>query len=369
MSTATGWQTPARDRNSPVRATSPHRRRRPAIAATARSLPRAVCVWARARDRHHAAQGVGARRGPKLVPGSTRNRGRERRPPGLSRPPVAAHTPARAERQEGWAMKAPPLGYVRASTLAEAFQLWREAGPEAKLLAGGQSLLAALAFRLSEPSVLIDITRLAALRGISADGNGLRLGALTTHAELGADATVKAAAPLFTEAVPLIAHPAVRNRGTIGGSLAYADPAAELAACAVALEANIVAQSATRQRRIPATAFFRGLYTTALEEHELIAAVEVPKAAPASRGTILAVGRRRGDYAMAGLVAWAGIEAGALIAPRLVFFGVGQVPVTANAAMAALSGTAGDQGSIARAQAALDADLDPPTDLNGGPAM
>src|SRR5262249_61564663 len=122
-------------------------------------------------------------------------------------------------------MKAPPLGYVRASTLAEAFQLWREAGPEAKLLAGGQSLLAALAFRLSEPSVLIDITRLAALRGISADGNGLRLGALTTHAELGADATVKAAAPLFTEAVPLIAHPAVRNRGTIGGSPPPAPPA------------------------------------------------------------------------------------------------------------------------------------------------
>src|SRR5262245_13359904 len=114
-------------------------------------------------------------------------------------------------------MKAPPFGYVRANSLAEAFRLWSQAGPEAKVLAGGQSLLATLAFRLSEPTVLVDIGRVAELGGISAGSAALRVGALTTHAELGSDARVREYAPLLAEAVPLIAHPAIRNRGTIGG--------------------------------------------------------------------------------------------------------------------------------------------------------
>src|ERR1700674_5366104 len=141
------------------------------------------------------------------------------------------------------AMKAPPLAYVRAVSLADVFSQW-SAGSDAKLLAGGQSLLATLAFRLSEPSTLIDISRVAELAGISAVGDGIRVGALTTHAELGADDLVRRHAPLLADAVPLIAHPAIRNRGTIGGSLAYADPAAELPACCVALDATIVARSA-----------------------------------------------------------------------------------------------------------------------------
>lgn len=116
-------------------------------------------------------------------------------------------------------MKAPPFDYVRANTLAEVFQLWREAGPEARLLAGGQSLIAALAFRLSEPSVLIDISRVADLSGISIKDGALYVGALTTHAELGANALVRQHAPLLGEAVPLIAHPAIRNRGTLGDRL------------------------------------------------------------------------------------------------------------------------------------------------------
>jgi CO/xanthine dehydrogenase FAD-binding subunit len=145
-------------------------------------------------------------------------------------------------------MKAPPFAYVRAGSLADVFALWSAAGPDAKLLAGGQSLLATLAFRLSEPSTLIDISRVAELAGISAVGDGIRVGALTTHAELGASDLVRRHAPLLAEAVPLIAHPAVRNRGTIGGSLAYADPAAELPACVVALDATIVARSARASR-------------------------------------------------------------------------------------------------------------------------
>ena len=148
-------------------------------------------------------------------------------------------------------MKAPPFAYVRATSLADAFNLWRDAGPDAKLLAGGQSLLATLAFRLSEPSTLIDISRVRELRGIAQTGAAIRVGALTTHAELGANELVRSHVPLLAEAVPLIAHAAIRNRGTIGGSLAFADPAAELPACCVALDAVIVARNAAGRAAHP----------------------------------------------------------------------------------------------------------------------
>jgi aerobic carbon-monoxide dehydrogenase medium subunit len=267
-------------------------------------------------------------------------------------------------------MKAPPFAYVRAGSLGDVFALWSAAGPDAKLLAGGQSLLATLAFRLSEPSTLIDISRVAELTGISLSGDGgIRVGALTTHAELGASELVRRHAPLLAEAVPLIAHPAIRNRGTIGGSLAYADPAAELPACCVALDAVIIARSAKAERRIPAAQFFTGLYTTTITDNELIAAVEFPARKPDERAVILELTRRSGDYAMAGVVARAEAAAGMLAEPRLVFFGVGEAPVTARAAMAAIAGKPATPETIARAQAALDSDLDPFADLHGGAEM
>jgi carbon-monoxide dehydrogenase medium subunit len=266
-------------------------------------------------------------------------------------------------------MKPSPFGYVRATTLAHVFQLWAEAGPEAQLLAGGQSLIATLAMRLSEPSVLIDITRVPELRGIRATGGALSVGALTTHTELGADPLLRQHAPLLAAAVPLIAHPAIRNRGTLGGSLAYADPAAELPACCVALGAMILALSANGERRIPARDFFQGLYTTALAPNELIAAVEFPLARPGELSTILELARRSGDYAMAGIVARAVFAAGRLADPHIVFFAVGDTPVVATGAMAALADRPADKAAIAAACAALKADLDPPADLNGGPDM
>ena len=266
-------------------------------------------------------------------------------------------------------MKAPPFDYVRATTLAEVFQLWAKAGPEARLLAGGQSLIATLALRLSEPSVLIDITRVPDLRGIRQEGEALSIGALTTQAELGADPLVRQHAPLLAEAVPLIAHPAIRNRGTLGGSLAFADPAAELPACCVALGATIVAVSPTGERRIPARAFFQGLYTTALAPNELIMAVEVSRRRGGQQSTILELTRRSGDYAMAGVVAKAQMADGVLADARLVFFGVGVGPVIATSAIAAITGKAPTAESTAAAQAALAADLDPPADLHGGPDM
>jgi carbon-monoxide dehydrogenase medium subunit len=266
-------------------------------------------------------------------------------------------------------VKAPPFGYLRATSLAEAFRQWHAAGDDAKLLAGGQTLLATLAFRLSEPNTLIDISRIAELRGIAEQAGFVRVGALTTHAELGASDVVRRLVPLLAEAVPLIAHAAIRNRGTIGGSLAFADPAAELPACCVALDAAIIARSAANERRIPAAEFFTGLYATALRPYELIASINFPVAMPGERSTIIELVRRSGDYAMAGIAAKARIAGASLAEPRLVFFGVGEGPVTAARAMAVIGGKQVTPQTITTAQAALDADLDPPADQHGSPHM
>ncbi len=266
-------------------------------------------------------------------------------------------------------MKWPAMGYARVESLDELWRALDAAGPEAQILAGGQSLLATLAFRLSAPSTLIDITRIAALKGVSVAGNVLRIGALTRHADLARDALVARHAPMLAEAAPLIAHPAIRNRGTIGGSLALADPAAELPACVVALGATLVLASRAGERRVPAADFFQGLFTTALDAGEIITAVEVPVATATSRQTIVEVTRRSGDYAMAGLAAALEVDGGVVTSARLVFFGIGSGAEVARGASAALTGKALSAETIAAAQAALDGDLDPPTDLHGGPEM
>jgi carbon-monoxide dehydrogenase medium subunit len=266
-------------------------------------------------------------------------------------------------------MKAPPLSYVRATSLTDAFNLWRDAGPDAKLLAGGQSLLATLAFRLSDPGTLIDISRLKELRGIGQTGSAVRVGALTTHAELGGNTLIRTHVPLLAEAVPLIAHAAIRNRGTIGGSLAFADPAAELPACCVALDATIIARNAADERRIPASQFFTGLYATALKPHELIAGIEFPVAKPGERSTIIELTRRSGDYAMAGIAAKAKVSGSTIVEPRLVYFGVGDAPVLAERAMAVIGGHQVLPDTTAAAQAALMNDIDPPADQHGSADM
>ena len=172
---------------------------------------------------------------------------------------------------------------------------------------------------------------------------------------------------MLAAAAPLIAHPAIRNRGTLGGSLAYADPAAELPACMVALDATIIAASAKGERRIPAAAFFTDLQQTALEPQEIIAAVEIP--VTQRLGAIEEITRRSGDYAMAGLAATLALEAGRIVAPRFVYFGVGNIPVLAAAACRALEGRSLDRVSISAAQQALAEDLNPPRDLHGPPEM
>nr|WP_255574788.1 xanthine dehydrogenase family protein subunit M [Caldovatus aquaticus] len=253
---------------------------------------------------------------------------------------------------------------MRARSLAEAFDALDRHGEEARLLAGGQSLIPALNLRLATPAVLVDINGLAGLAGIALQGGVVRIGALTRHAALEASEIVARHLPLLAEAVPQIAHPAIRSRGTLGGSIALADPAAELPACALALDATIVAMGRAGERRIAARDFFRGLYQTDLQPGELVAAVEFPVQPPERRGCVLELARRQGDYAIVGLAAAATVQGdGALRDPRLVFFGVGPTPVRAAAAEAALAGA----GGVAAAQAALERDLDPPADLHGPP--
>lgn len=262
-------------------------------------------------------------------------------------------------------MKWPAFDYARARTLDEFWKLRAEGGPDAQVLAGGQSLLATLAFRLSQPSLLIDITGINALKGITQTPNGLRIGALTRHVDLERSPEIRAGAPLLAEAAPLIAHPAIRNRGTLGGSLALADPAAELPACMVALGATIIAASPEGERAIPARDFFLGLFETALRDDEIIVAVEVPRPHAGQQATILEITRRSGDYAMAGLAASVILKGGSVAEARLVYFGVDSVPAFAAGASAVLKGRALDATAIADAEAALSGDLDPPDDLHG----
>lgn len=234
--------------------------------------------------------------------------------------------------------------------------LARHAGA-ARLLAGGQSLLPALNLRLSAPALLVDIGKVPELRGITFSDGVLRIGAMTTHAELAASPEVARHAPMLPRAMADVAHPAIRSRGTIGGSLANADPAAELPACALALGVRIVAQGPAGRRTIPAEAFSTGLFETALAPDEVLVAVEVDPA-PGARWGFAELARRSGDYAIVGLAAQ---EAGT-DGPRLAYFAVGTRAVLARNAAAALAGGV-TPASLAAASEALAGDLEPHADL------
>jgi aerobic carbon-monoxide dehydrogenase medium subunit len=211
-------------------------------------------------------------------------------------------------------VKAPSFAYAKPATLAEALQLLGR--PGAKVLAGGQSLIPSLNLRLSSPELLVDITGLPGLSDIRVSNGTLRIGALVTHARLEKSPEVKAHAPLLAEAVPHVGHTAIRNRGTIGGSLALADPAAEYPACAVALNAVLFIKDKTSQRRVAAEKFFKGLFETDLKPGEILVAVEFPK--QRGKHAFLELARRHGDYAIVGVAA---------LESRFVFFGVGTKPV------------------------------------------
>ena len=260
-------------------------------------------------------------------------------------------------------MKPSAFDYVRARSPQQVFDLLAQHGEDARVLAGGQTLLPALAMRLSAPTLLVDIGALDGLRGITVHGGSLRIGALTRHVEIESSALVALHAPLLAQAVPHIAHPAIRNRGTFGGSLAYADPSAEWPACVLALDGTLVLQGAKGERRVAAADFFQGLYSTARQADELLVAVELPLPAPGERQHFTEVARRHGDYAVVGLAARAIWSGGRLEQVRLAFLSLGDRPLRATRAEAVLAGGPFDDARLAAADAALRAELDPFADL------
>jgi carbon-monoxide dehydrogenase medium subunit len=265
-------------------------------------------------------------------------------------------------------MKPPPFAYARPATVDEACALLAEHGEDARLLAGGQSLMATLNMRLSAPELLIDINRIDELAGISLAGDALRIGAMTRHVDVEISPEIARHAPLIAEAMPHIAHAAIRNRGTFGGSIAFADPAAELPACAVALGARFELRSTGATRTVAADDFFHGLYDTELAPGEMLTAVEIPVIAPGYRSAFMELARRHGDYAMVGIAVHARLADGVIGDARLVYFAAGERPVVGRAAAAAIDGKAPSEATFEAAAAALDGDLDPPSDLNADPA-
>ena len=244
-------------------------------------------------------------------------------------------------------MKPAPFAYKKARSLDEAVALLVE--KDARLLAGGQSLIATLNMRLSAPSLLIDINGLGGLDGITVKGGAVEIGALTRHAQAERSDVIAKQAPLIARAIPHIGHPAIRNRGTVGGSIAFADPAAELPACLLALDGEIDATGPKGKRTIKAQDFFKGLFETALGPQEVLTAIRVPAADNAARVGFAELARRHGDYAIVGLAACARANGKGLSDVRLAYFGVGSTPVRAKKAELALA-----SGNIDAAIKALD---------------
>ncbi|RFC63536.1 xanthine dehydrogenase family protein subunit M [Fulvimarina endophytica] len=250
-------------------------------------------------------------------------------------------------------MKASIGGYARARSIEHALSLFAEADGAGRYLAGGQSLVAALNLGASAGDMLVDISGIEALRGVRIEGDRLVIGALTRHSEIERNDLVARHVPLLAKAAPLIAHDAIRNRGTIGGSLSHADPAAEYPACAVALDAIFNLEGPNGRRDVAASEFFKGLFETDRAEDEILTAVSVPVAQAGERHAILELTRRSGDYALAGL---------AIVVRgdrhRIGAFGLGDRPLLCEGAMAAL-----DRGDVDAAATAIADDVDPMSDI------
>jgi carbon-monoxide dehydrogenase medium subunit len=248
-------------------------------------------------------------------------------------------------------VKPAPFDYVAPRRLDEALAILAERSDDAKVLAGGQSLLPVLNFRLAQPALLVDVNRVSELDFERAEGDGgLSLGALSRHRALERSRLVAERAPLLAEAMPHVAHPQIRARGTIGGSLSHADPAAELPAVALALDARLLLRRTGGERWIDARDFFNGFFSTALEPGEIVAEVRLPPIAPRTGFAFLEVARRHGDYAQAGVAVRVSLDdTGRCREARLVFLAVGAGAVDARRAAAALAGAAPDEVALAEA--------------------
>ena len=235
-------------------------------------------------------------------------------------------------------MKPNQFQYVRAETIKDAVVLLHELSDAGRLIAGGQSLVPTMALRMASPEVLIDISNVLELATIEHKQNVLHIGAGARYADILTSSVVTKTCPLLTQAIPFIAHEAIRNRGTVGGSLAHADPAAELPGCMLALDARIVVQSVAGQRAIPAGEFFLGTYLTALRDDELIVSVEIPVISDGERHLFQELTRRSGDYAMLGAAVFIATDGSKIKDARLAFFSVGDKALLANGASAMLIG-------------------------------
>ena len=262
-------------------------------------------------------------------------------------------------------MKLPPVDYEAPKTVSEAVDLLAEHGDEASVLAGGQSLIPLLALRLAHPAVLIDINGIDELSGVSATDGHVAIGAMTREYVAEESETVADALPLLAAALPLIGHEAIRSRGTVGGSLAHADPAAELPAVARALDAEFVVRGPSGERVVPAAEWFEGYLMTSRRPDELLVEARFPAARPGTGVSFQEVARRHGDFAIVGLAASLTISEGAISDARLAFTGVSDVPVRAVDAEDLLVGERPSTELFDEAARRATGDLDPPADLHG----
>ena len=266
-------------------------------------------------------------------------------------------------------MKAPKFSYIRAESVKHALELLDQHGEDARILAGGQSLMPTLNMRLSQPDVLIDINPLDDLKGITVDGDVVCIGALTRHVDVLNSDIIAEHLPLIAEAMPHVAHVAVRNRGTIGGSVALADPAAEMPACILARSATLVVQSSSGKREIPAENFFHGLYETARNDNELLIEIRVPFQKKENVSVFLELARRHGDFAIAGIAAYGKVSGKTVDNMRLVYFASEDKPTMGTKAISELNGKTWSDETKEVVKTALESDLDPMANLHGSAAM
>jgi CO/xanthine dehydrogenase FAD-binding subunit len=257
-------------------------------------------------------------------------------------------------------MKPAPFKYIAATSLEQALALKAEYGDEAKFLAGGQSLMPTMNFRLAQPAILIDINEIQDLAGIRPASGTTRIGSLTRYRTLERDTGFAQMFPLIGEALPHIAHPQIRNRGTIGGNLSHADPASELPAIMLALRARFHVQAASHERWIEAADFFVGALTTDLQSEEMLVEVELPASNPRTGSCFMEIARRRGDFAIAGVAAMVTLgDANQCTGVRLTFCGVGETPIDAGSAADILVGHALTEQSIGEVAASVQSLIEP----------
>jgi carbon-monoxide dehydrogenase medium subunit len=267
--------------------------------------------------------------------------------------------------EEG-AMKPPRFEYAAPRSLDDALALLAEHGNRARVLAGGQSLIPLLNFRLAHPEVLVDINRVAGLNHVRADDGGLAIGALARQHAVERSAEVRARVPILAEACHLIGHLPIRHRGTVGGNLAHADPASELPAVMMALEAQLTVARRGSTRTLPAGGFFTGPLTTALAPGELLTEIRVPGLPPRTAGAFVEMARRAGDYALVGVAALVTLDdAGRCQRARLALCGVGPTPVRAVRAEEALIGQPPGGAALDEAASRAAAATSPASDLHG----